>query len=609
MADSALIDDLEKQFADNPRRVFARLANEYRKAGDAERAIEICRHHVPQQPGYISGHIVLGQALFDTGQFDEARGAFETALGLDPENLIALRQLGDIARETGDLEGAGSWYRRLLEVDPQNEEVAEQLQALDAASPPLPAVEQGGASDDQEQVRWGDIHPEDVPREVESAQAEAPDDDAPSDSTPLPFIVLEPEPEAGAVAENAASGDEGTALPTSNDGDAITTPASMDAEIVLDTSAIQETAPAATPEPPVIDIEALAPAIDMAAPAAEGDAGEPGAAPTSAAGEADEQAFTSSAADSSEADAESIEGESADSATGDAFVTETMAELYVRQGFIEKALDIYRQLARQSPDEPRFQSAVEELEQVLAAGAGQAMAAMEEYDAIDGAPTSVGPTIREFLSGIAARRATVRANGATSGPVSGGMASADTTSRRDDGPGAADATDATAYLAAHHDDASGTSAVYDVDRAADHDFGRAADHDFDRSVATLPSGHLPPDDELFPGRQVSPHDDAAADALASGYLNGDGAEDGRRGAPARTAADELSLDAVFRSMPAGQGDGQRESSVSFDEFFANGTPASDDGVPPLNGVGPSAESTGAPSDLELFHAWLEGLKK
>src|SRR5690242_6715319 len=163
MADSALIDDLEKQFAENPRRVFARLANEYRKAGDAERAIEICRHHVPQQPGYISGHIVLGQALFDTAQFDEARSAFETALGLDPENLIALRQLGDIARETGDREGARSWYRRLLEVDPQNDEVTEQLEALDGevggAAPEAP-TDSGVPA--QEQVQWGDIHPDDM---------------------------------------------------------------------------------------------------------------------------------------------------------------------------------------------------------------------------------------------------------------------------------------------------------------------------------------------------------------------------------------------------------------------------------------------------------------
>ena len=124
MANTALIEDLLKQFETNPRRVFARLANEYRKIGELDTAIQICREHVPHQPTYISGYIVLGQALFESGQLDESRTTFETALGLDPENLIALRQLGDIARANGDTEGARSWYHRLLEVDPQNDEIA-----------------------------------------------------------------------------------------------------------------------------------------------------------------------------------------------------------------------------------------------------------------------------------------------------------------------------------------------------------------------------------------------------------------------------------------------------------------------------------------------------
>ncbi|MDQ6888472.1 MAG: tetratricopeptide repeat protein, partial [Gemmatimonadota bacterium] len=134
MSSPSLITELEDQFAQNPRRVFARLANEYRKSGDVDRAIEICRAHVPQQPGYISGYIVLGQALYEAGQLEESRQTFETALTLDPENLIALRQLGDIARDQLDLDQARAWYRRLLEVDPQNEEVAQQLDSLFTSS-------------------------------------------------------------------------------------------------------------------------------------------------------------------------------------------------------------------------------------------------------------------------------------------------------------------------------------------------------------------------------------------------------------------------------------------------------------------------------------------
>ncbi|HEY5219497.1 MAG TPA: tetratricopeptide repeat protein, partial [Gemmatimonadaceae bacterium] len=85
MASSARIDELKKKFDENPRRYFAPLANEYRKAGDADQAIAICREFLPQQPGHMSGHIVYGQALFDAGQFEESKTVFDTALTLDPE--------------------------------------------------------------------------------------------------------------------------------------------------------------------------------------------------------------------------------------------------------------------------------------------------------------------------------------------------------------------------------------------------------------------------------------------------------------------------------------------------------------------------------------------
>src|SRR5688500_15455166 len=98
MASSDRIDELRRKFDENPRRYFAPLANEFRNSGDFEQAILTCQEFLPQQPGHMSGHIVYGQALYEAGRLDDSRGVFETALSLDPENLIALRHLGDIAR-------------------------------------------------------------------------------------------------------------------------------------------------------------------------------------------------------------------------------------------------------------------------------------------------------------------------------------------------------------------------------------------------------------------------------------------------------------------------------------------------------------------------------
>ena len=134
MASTARTDELKKKFDENPRRYFAPLANEFRKAGDIEQAILICEEFLPQQPGHMSGHIVYGQALYEAGRLPESRGVFETALGLDPENLIALRHLGDIARGEDDLTSARMWYVRVLDADPRNDEIQGLIASLDGDS-------------------------------------------------------------------------------------------------------------------------------------------------------------------------------------------------------------------------------------------------------------------------------------------------------------------------------------------------------------------------------------------------------------------------------------------------------------------------------------------
>ena len=132
MAASERIDELRKRYDENQRRFFAPLANEYRKAGDLEQAIALCRLHLAESPANLSGQIVFGQALYDAGSFDEARATFETAISLDPENLIALRHLGDIARAQADIPKAKEWYRRVLDADRRNEDVIAIMAELDA---------------------------------------------------------------------------------------------------------------------------------------------------------------------------------------------------------------------------------------------------------------------------------------------------------------------------------------------------------------------------------------------------------------------------------------------------------------------------------------------
>ena len=86
------------------------------------------------------------------------------------------------------------------------------------------------------------------------------------------------------------------------------------------------------------------------------------------------------------------------------------------------------------------------------------------------------------------------------------------------------------------------------------------------------------------------------------------------GKPGREADSGLSLDDVFRDSPVVEGSGSRNA-LSFDEFFArraNGSAEHAGGTVATgtNGSSPGEEqaSDDEPQDLELFHAWLDGLK-
>ena len=132
MAPGSRLEELTARYMQNPRRYFVPLANEYRIAHELDRAIALCREHLPSQPGHMSGHIVLGRAYFDKGDLLAAREVFATSVELDDENLIALRHLGDIARTQADSADAHRWYSRVLAADPKNAEIEAILHAMDA---------------------------------------------------------------------------------------------------------------------------------------------------------------------------------------------------------------------------------------------------------------------------------------------------------------------------------------------------------------------------------------------------------------------------------------------------------------------------------------------
>src|SRR5947208_9365915 len=102
MADSPRIEELKRRVQSDPASIaFAALAEEYRRAGRFADAIETCTTGLVRHPSYLSAHVTLGRALIEVGRLQDARTELEYVLKLAPENLAAIRGLGEIHHRIG----------------------------------------------------------------------------------------------------------------------------------------------------------------------------------------------------------------------------------------------------------------------------------------------------------------------------------------------------------------------------------------------------------------------------------------------------------------------------------------------------------------------------
>jgi len=138
------IEKLERRYAENPKgRNFAPLADAYRKAGQLDQAIELCKNGLERHPDYVSAYIVYGRCLVDKKDDNGADEVFHKVLSLDPENIIGLRVLAEIAERNSRFDQAVVWLSHLLNADPMNGDAAEALARMKtkAAAQPTRTVE------------------------------------------------------------------------------------------------------------------------------------------------------------------------------------------------------------------------------------------------------------------------------------------------------------------------------------------------------------------------------------------------------------------------------------------------------------------------------------
>jgi tetratricopeptide (TPR) repeat protein len=566
---------------------------------------KLARYHAENPQGRY--FVPLANAYRKAGELEQAEALLREGLRRHPDYLSAHIVLGRCLADRGAAEEAATEFRYVLGVDPQNLIALRSLGEL--------AAERG---EGREAIRWYrellavDPMNEEARQALETLEA-APSAPAPEEPGPDEGMLddaLGWGTWGGAPAEPAEPADTGA-------GD---TPDDLMSwgEVRLDA----EPAPAA-PEP--------------AAPSGGGwDPFAGGTIDLDTGGEPE--------APGAEPEEEEV-------------VTETIAELYARQGFYDRAADVYRELLRRRGDDARLRERLAEVEG-LAAGHVPAAAdgpADEEYDTADDLPlieggdplpmldvdfgTAFAPGGEEEPAPAAGTDGDAFADSFASGfgPDLGGGFGPDFEGEEVPAAGiggdlaepqpAAESSPPPAPMAAP---AGGTVRDYFAGLLAWSPGGAPA------AAPAAPAGEAPaepqPEAEPEPGvaedlpwltlPEVEPEPKAAP------------AAEPEPPAPPAAAADpgelfpwELSMEPTPEPQP-GEGAGARdETSFSFEEFFPAPTavpapppapepePRAETAPPPAPAPPaqpePQAESTGGEDDedLESFQAWLQSLKK
>lgn len=125
------VEKLSMKLESDPKsRVFAQLADAYRKSNMVDEAIEIAKKGLEIHPNYAAAHLVLGRCFLEKQIYSLAGEELERAVKLDPSNFVALKLLADALFAQGAQGEAIRRYQQVLEINPLNSEVAEKLAEL-----------------------------------------------------------------------------------------------------------------------------------------------------------------------------------------------------------------------------------------------------------------------------------------------------------------------------------------------------------------------------------------------------------------------------------------------------------------------------------------------
>jgi tetratricopeptide (TPR) repeat protein len=369
LADSR-IDELRRRLERDPgSRLFAQLAEEHRKAGEHADAIRVARTGLAQHPSYPSARLTLGRALLDSGDPGGARVELEATLREAPDNILASRFLGQALEALGELGPALAQLQKTLKMAPGDRQLESQIVSLQTrlggrppasqAAPvsevtapmPRPAVPPPPEPDDEggqlpptirihgggAEGYWGRraAGPPPLPTTASKPAGAPVPPPSPHPVAPVPAASRAPEPPpASATYESDVAPTLPPAQPPGlvrvDDTAAPAPPSAAPATLPPGFGPVDETA-APTLPPRAVAVEET---VFDEEPAPAAASGLPVAGPP----------------------------EESTSPGGTPFSSSTLAELYLRQGIVDRAVEVYKQVLAEEPGNDRARSRLAEIE-------------------------------------------------------------------------------------------------------------------------------------------------------------------------------------------------------------------------------------------------------
>ena len=135
---SPLIERYQKHYEKDPSsRIFAPLAESYRKLGLLQEAFDILNKGIKKHPNYPMGYLVLANCYFDKNNFDLAYNTLRPLIAQNRDNIRLQKLFGEVCIKTNRPDEALETFKYLLFINPKDKYIAQKVEQLEKEDTPL----------------------------------------------------------------------------------------------------------------------------------------------------------------------------------------------------------------------------------------------------------------------------------------------------------------------------------------------------------------------------------------------------------------------------------------------------------------------------------------